>query len=47
LIFFFKQRAILSYCHTNKQILLLYFLRSQRKRADRGQFWPSPKKVAA
>jgi len=34
----------LVFTHTRKQILFLDFLRSQRKRADRGQFWPSPKK---
>jgi len=31
--------------HASKQILFLDFLRSLRKRADRGKFWPSPKSV--
>jgi len=34
----------LVFTHTSKQILFLDFLRSQRKRADWEQFWPSPKK---
>jgi len=36
--------SFIVFTYTSKQILFLDFLRSQRKRADREQFLPSPKK---